>query len=602
MPLHHARSVVASTSTRRWLILSALTTSTAAVVSGVGCKGPLQKASEAELRRSLHTAIDQQITSPRPRDLTLTAEPSRLEGTFIPADRMGELDRMAGPVANSEAPTIEFGTDLRGDATQTVKVSLREAILSAVENNLAVQSGAITPAMRESEITRAEARFDAVFFTNLSWGKTDQPASIPLINGNPIGSGIVQRDERTLNTGIRKNLYTGGSLSLQSAITRSKDDSPNRQTLPDPSYASSVELTLAQPLLRGFGSEANLSEIRLSRNAHRREIENYRRTLLQTVNDTESAYWDLVSARQALQVRERLLERGEDTERKLRARGDYDAEKAQISDAVARVQNRQVDLRRSRDEVLRASDRLKQFMNAPGLSVGSEAVVEPVDVAIADGITFNYADIIMTALQNRPEVRQALLAIDDASIRQMLADNLRLPALDLSATVRWNGLDNSFDDSYNRLGEQDFIDYILQFRFEHPIGNREAQANFRIAQLGRVQSVVGYKQAVQNITLDVKTALRAVKLNFDLLGPTRDARIAAAENLRTIEVKEEINASTTPEFLNVKFSRQEALAAAELEEIRAMVNYQIAVANLYNSMGIGLQRNQIKFVVPDPMQ
>jgi len=574
-----------------------------AVASFSGCEGPLRKTnSEAELRRALNAAVEQQIISPRPQDIPLRAEPSRLEGSFIPAHRMDELNRMGGPVANAASPSIEFGADLMGLPTKTVPVSLREAILSAVQNNLAVQVGAITPAMREAEITRAEARFDAVFFSNLSWGKTDQPAVIPLIRGNPISSGIVQRDERTLNTGIRKNLIGGGRMTVQSAITRTFDSSPDRQQTPEPAYASAVELILEQPLLRGFGSESNLSEIRLSRNAHRREVENYRRALIETVNRTEAAYWNLVAARESLNVRQRLLERGEETENKIKIRILVDSKPSQVSDAVARVQSRRVDVLRATDQVLRASDELKQLMNAPGFNVGNELVMVPTDVAIGDGLTFNYADIITTSLQNRPELRQALLAIDDASIRQLLADNLRLPALDLSATVRWNGLDNSFEDSYNRLGEQDFIDYILQLRFEHPIGNREAQANFRIARLGRVQSVIGYRQTVDTVVLDVKSALRSMTLNFELLVPTRDARLAAAENLRTIEVEEQFVAATTPEFLNLKFTRQEALALAELEEIRAMVNYQIAVANLYNAMGIGLERNQIKFVVPDSLQ
>ncbi len=603
MPMHHSRPSVLLMPSRQTIFVVLLIGSISAVVASMqGCKGPLQTASEAELRRSLNSTIPHEIGQTRPNDLTLTAEPSQLEGTYIPANRIDELDRMAGPIANATSPTIEFGSDLRGEPTKAVPLSLRDAILSAVRNNLSVQVGAITPAMRESDITRAEARFDAVFFSNLSWSNIDEPSPVAVIRGTPIGSGIIQRDERTLGTGIRKNLASGGRMTLQTSISRTKDESPGRRTTPDPAYASSVELILEQPLLRGFGSEENLSEIRLNRNAHRREIENYRSTLLQTVNDTESAYWNLVAARQSLLVRQRLLERGEGTRDKLVKRGDYDTEPAQISDAIARVQSRQVDLRRAKDDVLRASDQIKQLMNAPGLSVGSELLVEPVDVAVSDGITFNYADIITTALQNRPELRQALLGIDDASIRQMLADNLRLPALDLATTVRWNGLDNSFEDSYNRLGEQHFIDYMIQLRFEHPIGNREAQANYRVARLGRVQSILNYKQAVQNVTLDVKTALRAVQLNFDLLGPTRDARLAAAENLRTIEVKEKTNTATTPEFLNIKLQRQESLAAAELEEIRAVVNYQIAVANLYNAMGIGLERNQIKFAVPDPMQ
>jgi len=117
--------------------------------------------------------------------------------------------------------------------------------------------------------------------------------------------------------------------------------------------------------------------------------------------------------------------------------------------------------------------------------------------------------------------------------------------------------------------------------------------------LQRLQAIVQYEQVVQGVVQQVKNSLRNVRLNYELLGPTRDARLAATENLRTIEVQEEKSAAMTPEFLNLKLQRQESLANAELDEISTISAYQVALAQLYTAMGVSLERNKIEFVVPE---
>ena len=96
----------------------------------------------------------------------------------------------------------------------------------------------------------------------------------------------------------------------------------------------------------------------------------------------------------------------------------------------------------------------------------------------------------------------------------------------------------------------------------------------------------------------MKTAVRNARTDYELLSQRDEARLAAAENLRTLTVQEDVTA-LTPDFLDLKFGRQEALAAAELNHIQALVNYNISLANLYAAMGTALERNQIDFVVPE---
>ena len=55
----------------------------------------------------------------------------------------------------------------------------------------------------------------------------------------------------------------------------------------------------------------------------------------------------------------------------------------------------------------------------------------------------------------------------------------------------------------------------------------------------------------------------------------------------------------TPEFLALKFQRQDGLAAAQVREVQALVDYNISIARLFETMGIGLRMNQIELVEVD---
>jgi outer membrane protein TolC len=135
--------------------------------------------------------------------------------------------------------------------------------------------------------------------------------------------------------------------------------------------------------------------------------------------------------------------------------------------------------------------------------------------------------------------------------------------------------------------------------FEQPIGNRGAEADYRARQLERMQATVEYRRVVQRVVLDVKTALRNITTNYQLIEQTRSARLAATENLRTLLVQEKTIQSLTPDFLDLKFRRQEALALAEADEQAALTDYNISLADLQAAMGTALEHNRIAFVVPD---
>jgi outer membrane protein TolC len=361
-----------------------------------------------------------------------------------------------------------------------------------------------------------------------------------------------------------------------------------------------VRLGLTQPLLRGFGAPNAKATIRLARNQQRRSMQDLRAELLRIAQETESAYWDLALAWKVLAISEWLVEVGVEVRGVLKDRFEvFDAQLSEYSDSVAVVEQRKADVIRARRAVRAASDRLKVLLNADDITVGSELLIAPVDSAVESSVSYNLAEAIRTALERRPEIAQALLGIDDADVRRALAENLRLPLLDLNAQMSYVGLDREPGDSYDETMEGSFIDYVLGLVFEYPLGNRAADATFRRARLERSGAMIRYRQAVQNVIADLKAALRDVLTNYELIQATRSFRIAQAENLRALLAQEELRAAMTPEFLNLKFQRQATLAQAQRQEFEALSNYNKSVAELHRAMGVGLDVNGIDVEVVD---
>lgn len=513
-------------------------------------------------------------------------------------DRRTELNTLSGWSSYDNAQTPP-DRDLQGNASPTVAVSLERIIRAAVQQNLRVQSARLDPAIREAQVVEAEARFDWVFFTGVDWANTDEPRVVPVIGGVPVASRANVSQAIGYDTGVRRPLTTGGAFSVSQGMVHSENRTPGLTTAPDPANAAFIEVGLNQPLLRGFGSDATETEIRLARNAERSSIQSLKAQAMRTALDAESAYWELVRARRRLLIGERLLERGVQTRDVLKGRLDFDVRPAEYSDAVARVEGRRADVIRAQRAVRQSSDRLKVILNDPDLPVGSEILLLPIDEPVDQPIEFSLVDSLVSALDRRPEIERALLAIDDASIRQAFADNARLPLLDLAVRTRFGGLDDSPSGSYDQLTDGDFVNYIASLQFEQPIGNRAGEALSRARRLQRMQAVLDYKTAAQDASLRVKNALRDVVTNYQLIEQTRVARLAAAENLRTLLVEEETLRALTATFLDLKLRRQESLAIAELEEMRALIDYNIAVAELFDATGRSLERSGIRFDVQD---
>lgn len=568
----------------------------------VGCRSPLDRDPEADLRASVRTAVDEQL-----RDLDPDATP-RETRAFVDDlsqeldSRLDELETL-GPQAKDGGAALALGPGLDGEPLEVVPISLGDAIRTAVRHNLGVQQSRVDQAVAATEIVRAEAAFDAVLGAGVNFARIDEPGN-DLLLAIPGGQPVIfdqGQDARQwgFTTDVSKRLGSGGAVSVSFGADETSVYNTTTPTVFDDAWNSAVSLGIGQPLLRGFGEDVNTAEIRLARNADRKAAVAIRANLLALLVQVENAYWNLVLARQDLVIAEWLVEEGDRIREILSNRRGFDTTLAQYADAVATVESRKTRVIQARRDVGRTADALKALVNDPDLPVGGEFDLVPVDFMIDAPFGYDLRNSISTALIRSPFIDAAILDIDDASIREIVARNGRLPQLDLQAEVSWLGLSDGFGSSVREI-DGDYIDYLVGLQFSQPIGNRAAESVLQQARLRRSSAVIGYRNAIQDVVLDVKNAVRDIAAGYALVAQARNFRLAQAENLRSLEALRETLAALTPEFLNLLFQRQERLGEAQFQELQAMAVYNLSIAELGRATGSGLEANGIDLVVVGP--
>ncbi|MSR40700.1 MAG: TolC family protein [Phycisphaerales bacterium] len=583
-----------------------LATTMLATVALVGCQSPLTTASSElpgeDLKRAVNSSFDAQLAQiPAGSAPIIGATECEIE-TMLAARRV-ELDAI-GPKMSELGPALDASIPLDGlqaGASPQVILSLKTAIQTAVANNLSVQNAQLQKAVTDAQIVQAEAAFDWVFGASTGYQRIEQPSVgiiFPGFSGTVIPS-VTNQNALQLSTNLQKQLETGGSFSV--GLTENFIDNLNTEYYtPDPAYQTALSLGYTQPLLRGFGTDVNLAQIRVAQNQDRAAFQALRAQLLKVVSDTESTYWALVQARNQLVTAQWLVEVGTEVREVLAKRRQFDATVSEYANAVATVEQRKATVLDAKRAVQIASNTLKSLMHSSELPVGGDVLIVPSDFPLATPFQADLRASLTTALECSPSIESALIGIDSSSIGVEVADNGRLPQLDLATQVQWFGLASGFGSSMGQVGGGDFVDYAAGLQFSQAIGNRAAESAYRQARLQRSQAVIQYRTAVQNAALTVKNALIDCVSYRQLVEQNRQTRLAQAENLRALLVDERTLAALSPEFLQLKFQTQNALAQSQNIFVGALAAYQISVARLHEVMGDGLAVNRIEVLeLPD---
>jgi len=390
-------------------------------------------------------------------------------------------------------------------------------------------------------------------------------------------------------------------LSYEAAYDVGRSTTNSTFTSLDPSWSNNLGFAVSQPLLRGRGKEASGSQLLLAQRNRTVSEENFRAQVNGILFDVVNAYWELVFAERNMQVAESSSQLAQEQLGRTRDQVEVGmlapVEETQAQVAVAQRRN---DLILARNASANAADTLRALLEAESLPGGWETELV---VTEDPAVTPRPADVdaaLQAALANRPEVVAAEATIAANRVQVDKARSDLLPALDLVGSLLYQGIGGDrlvrgafpdtriievipggYGDALSQLFGLGFATWRIGFNFSMPIGNHAAEGNFAQATLAEDQARAELQRIRQQTLLEVRQAARSVDDAGELMVSTRATRELAEQQLAIEQDRFEVGMSTNFEVL----AFQDDLARAQVQELRAMIDYLRAEAALARVTG-----------------
>jgi outer membrane protein len=478
-------------------------------------------------------------------------------------------------------------------------LSLRDAILLALENNSSVRVDETQIENQKMSVLGAYAPFDPMLQSSLNVNRYSTPGYTEL-------QGVGQSSTATVNSlsqfgqiSYTQTFSTGTNVQVS---TSSNKNSTNSSFLFfNPYYSSSITFQFTQPLLRGAGRFANTAPIIIARRELAESEDSFKAEVSSTIYQVIQQYWAAVQARGNLNVSQQSM--------KL-AQASYDHDRKALSLGALPP----LDIYRSESEVaairvniIQAQSNLVQTDDALRLAIGAnqdpQISVLPLDLTespVPQGELKNVdaAAEISEALKDRPEVAMTAEALEADHLSIRLAHNQLRPNLSVQGLYQANGLGGNqynletgqlispggFGSSFGQVFGFGYPEYGGTLTLQFPLRNHQAEASLGNALVAQSHDRYYSRQIREQIRRDVADAVEQLNEAKLALEAAKSSYGLAQQSLEADQQKYELGAETIFFVLD----SQARLAQAESVLLQTEVSYQLALASLNWATGDNL--------------
>ncbi|MBJ22347.1 MAG: TolC family protein [bacterium] len=480
-------------------------------------------------------------------------------------------------------------------------LGIDEAVALSIQNNLEVEVERFAPMIAETDKDGAWGAYDPTISADMKYDVVKSPNTFSL------NTASANRDRKKGGgVGVDQLIpYLGASLGLRydAASTSTRNTLQRR----DEQYDASFFLTAKVPLARGLIWNDAWTNVKVAGLAYSSSREGFRAALMDTVQTTVDAYWNLVAARDQVGVAQKSLE----TARALldQTTTQYEVgviSRVEVVEAEAGVADREFDVIRNANVYRNAQDQLIDFVLGRELSAMTELQFAPSeDPAAFESRSVNVAQAVAQAFQNRPELQQVSRDIDQEEVNLKFAKNQRLPRLDAEVRFGYVGVsgegnvgvtdltnpmgpplppasnipfDQADDDFFTSDGSENLR---VTGTFSIPFPNTTARKRVVKSELELRRARTRRARLEQTIILEVRSSARTLLASAQGIEAAERRRLAAAEQLRAERIRLEHGESTPFEVLQ----RESDLVEAESQKITALQTYRSAEVALERAQG-----------------
>lgn len=489
------------------------------------------------------------------------------------------------PVPQVDAP---FTVSEMEETREQQRLSLDEAIEIAIQNSEVVRvltgisaaasgSTIYDVAIANTAIDVQTAVFDPTIDVSSIYGKVDQPGA------------SASTDSVNTSANLSKQMLNGASAGLNINAIGSYFE-PGIFPL-NPEYRSTVELSLQQPFLQGYGRAANLAPVVIARIDTERSFFQFKDSVQELVRGVVAAYWNLVFARVDVWARKQQVEQSQFAYDRAKARKDQGlARAADVAQAGSALASFKASLITARSNELLAETALRNILNLPP---SSTSYFVPTSEPVLERIEFDWNKLIAVGEIYRPDLIELKLILEADQQSLIQANNQARPQLDGIANYQWNGLSGELPSGAFLANEPGrYAGFNVGVIFSVPLGLRQGRAAVRRQELLIMRDQANLEQGVHQMVHDLAINYRNLDQSFEQYIAYKQAREAARLNYEN-QVGEAI--SGRAEFLDV-LQAITNWGTSVSQEASSITQYNTELANVERQTGTILESHGIRFV------
>ena len=490
-----------------------------------------------------------------------------------------------------------------------LELSLKDAIRLALLNNLEIQIENYNEELNRELILGTKGFYDPLLILEVGWDSRRNPTSSILDAGRGVSINTFQ--SVGFSSILQQNVQSGGQFRLSFDNNRSTTNSLFR--FMNPSFGSNFDLSFTQPLWRGFLKTQTERQLKLHNLDHRISDSQFKQKVSEIIQQVENQFWELVFAVENHETRRQSMELAalqcRNNERRVQVGVLAPIE---ITSSQAEVATREQEMIQGEVQIINAQNGLKRLLAADNQSSLWNLTLLPTDRPQMQPIGITLPDAISMALERRPELEQIQLELEKVGVDRDYYRKETKPQVNLVANLASTGragqifqdiladtdgdgvpdtrvgrssdLSNPFfgglGSAWSQVFGYDYINYGVALNLQVPLRNRTDEAQLAQVGINERRYFSRLKNQQQLILVEVRNSFEEIAIQGKRLDAARVARRLSEEQLQGENKRFEAGLSTNFELLRY----QRDLAQAQVQELRALVDYQLAVTALQKAM------------------
>ena len=479
-----------------------------------------------------------------------------------------------------------------------------ECIRLALEHNLRIQIRRIDPNIERYTLAASYGVYDPVFTADYNKSSRTTEGRFDPVSG--VNTSASTSDVDALAAGFAGYLPSGLTYNMSGDIAHSRGQ--QRSGTFD-NYISGVGISLAQPLLKNFWIDLSRLKIKIAKQNIKVSQYNLDTEIRIVVLEVQKAYYEVARALEEVKVQEKALELANallaQNKEKVRV-GTMAPLEEKLAEATAATTL--ASLIGAQRDLVTLENELKSLIT-DNYEAWLNNSIEPVDKLVAVPESNTLLQSMTDAITKRPDYQAAVVTTESQGIRVKYSYNQLFPELNLLGGYGYSGIDSSSDAVVNPapppaffpaqrasasgafadIADQNNPRWNFGALLRVPLSRKTERNNYQAAKQTLKQVELEMKKLHQTILKDVDNSLTSVIAAYESVGATRQARIYAESALDAEQKKLENGKSTNFDVLGL----QEKLTKARSDEIKALADYNKALADLHYQDGTSLERKQI---------